>query len=204
MLHRQFTRLWGSYVNSLLREFHESSDGRTHATFIVTGYVKPDEPIPLDGELPPTFVPANGVSSSAETDPSSQPVQATPQPTSEANVDMKGTAGHSQPAKYVTELKIHDQEEQEEIHCVTLIPEDEMEGRRQDASGSAWTPTLTRHAAAERLSRFSRVLSSEVYSLEASKLPVCPEYTKGTPLNTALNPGPGPPDGRKQPHPVGT
>ena len=93
----------------------------------MTGYVKPDEPIALDG--PPAFVPANGVSSSIETDASPQVNgNGTAHPTSEADVDMEGTAGHSQPAKYATELNILPQEDPEDIHCVALIPEDELEG----------------------------------------------------------------------------
>lgn len=49
-------------------------------------------------------------------------------PSSEADIEMEGSSSHPQPSQYATELKIHAQEDHTDIHCVALIPEDELEG----------------------------------------------------------------------------
>lgn len=81
---------------SLLRAFHEQSEGRTHATLLVTGYLK------LENNTA-----ANGAHTNGD-------------------AHMNDLEDEN---AYVSELKTIQEAQPEEMQCIMLVPEDELEGQ---------------------------------------------------------------------------
>jgi hypothetical protein len=124
----------GNARHSLLREFHTASDGRTHATHIVTGYMKQDVVFLPNGAAHHAGEPsqANGheVTSSLESAaPSSQPASGQVAAGAiDGDITMSEVDGlPAQGGASMNGESNGTKRTENEVQCIALIPEDELE-----------------------------------------------------------------------------
>ncbi|KAK9894536.1 hypothetical protein P389DRAFT_190866 [Cystobasidium minutum MCA 4210] len=158
LTHRVVARSFKTDTTSakkLLAEFIERSEGRAHATYILTGFIKTgaSPSVPILEEAGPNGVltssnesTSNGLSSAAPANGDVDMANGDEEPPVPSSAPLAGSSSQA----YMTELKTQDEVPAEEMECVMLAPQEELEEK-------------------ERL--FSKLLSKEVYSVEPTRLP---------------------------------
>ncbi|CAD6567927.1 MAG: hypothetical protein CYPHOPRED_002168 [Cyphobasidiales sp. Tagirdzhanova-0007] len=119
MTYRVAARLFKCCVQdakSLLRAFHEQSDGRTHATWLITGFIK-------------TRLPSDSNENSLEKTGNSASDHLDGQQDVAMESEENGPPPTSQPSSYTTELHSINEAAVKETRCIMLVQQEELDGR---------------------------------------------------------------------------
>lgn len=174
------------YYGRILAEFVQRSDGRAHATYILTGFIKNGAP-GASGQSMHSFgsAPSGLLTSSNESGVNGA---------GNGDVAMSGgnedegipsssapQAGPSSQA-YVTELKTQEERPIDQVECIMLVPQEELQGADPVHGCAEVLRAYLLWRLAEKAALFSTILSQDVYSAEPTRLPVSTSSHRIAPL----------------------